>query len=93
MVTLIAVLGISQTVRSGEDRTWEVRHLCSATHAGLIADGHVPRAVRIADRLAGQIADQILVKVALQDISQLTYIAWRAFWQVERAMERNMRRA
>jgi hypothetical protein len=49
-------------------------------HAGLIADGHVPLAACIAVRVAGQLADQILVKVALQDISQLTYIGWRAFW-------------
>jgi hypothetical protein len=43
-------------------------------HAGLIADGNIPLAFSIAVRVAGQLADQILVKIALQDISQLTYI-------------------
>jgi hypothetical protein len=43
-------------------------------HAGLIADSNIPLALSIAACVAGQLADQILVKVALQDISQLTYI-------------------
>jgi hypothetical protein len=61
-------------------------------HAGLIADGNRPLAFSIAVRVAGQLADQILVKVALQDISQLTYIGWDAFWLVDGLFSYNMRR-
>jgi hypothetical protein len=68
MVTLIAVLGY----RRRSDR--------ETAHAGLIADGYAMLAQCIAARVAGQIADQILVKIAMQDISQLTYIGCCTFW-------------
>src|SRR5271165_5532479 len=78
MVTLIAVLGY--------------RRRSEAAHASLMTDGNIPLAIGIAARVAGQLADQILVKIALQDISQLTYIGRDAFSLLDGSFSHNTRR-